>query len=124
MKSHATRASESIDAIFNALDRFNVSVQMHPPLLEAIFDFDTHDPHYFALPDNLAILMQFSQKVDWNEAWAALRTLAALPVKTKLSRGPLRVAEGRPLPLPRLCRRRSCDVRSVVRRVLRKVQIG
>jgi hypothetical protein len=87
--SHALRASESLDAIFGALERFDAIVQMHPPLLEAIFDTDTGDPRSLTMPDNLAILLHFSDKVDWSDAWDALRSLASIPVKMRLARGPV-----------------------------------
>lgn len=89
LQEQATQALGAIDAINDALVRFEAVVKIHPPLLEAIFDTDTGDPRNLYFPDQLAILLNFFGKADWEQVVEALTQLSILPVRSKLARGPI-----------------------------------
>jgi len=74
------------------MGRFEAVVNSHPPLLEAIFDVDMGDPGQLFYPEQIAILITFFRDVNWDEAHAHMQLLADLPVREKLTRGPLKNA--------------------------------
>ena len=90
LKDQAARMLEGLEAIENALARFDAVVKIHPPLLEAIFETDTGDPRNLFFPEKLTILLHFFQAANWDQAADALSQLSALPVRKKLARGPLK----------------------------------
>lgn len=90
IQDQARRMALSLDAIHDAFGRFEATVDHHPPLLEAIFEVDTGDPRNLFYPNEIAILLTFFRELDWDRAADALTRLAAIPVREKLARGPLR----------------------------------
>lgn len=90
LRDHAKRVLKSIDAIDDGLRLFDAAVQFNPPLLEAIFDVDTGDPRNLTVPAEIAILLTFFQETEWETAAAALRRLSELPVRKRLTRGPVK----------------------------------
>jgi hypothetical protein len=89
LRDHATRALGIIDAIDEDLQRFHDIVNLHPPLLEAIFDVDLGDPRNLTVPDSVASLLTFFEEADFEKASQALSRLAALPVRPELMKGPM-----------------------------------
>lgn len=90
MRDSATLAMRSMETILAARVEFDQVVGFWPPLLEAIFDTDTGPPTNLYAPANIDILMRsFAKPELWDEIDQLLQDLANLPVRPKLSRGPL-----------------------------------
>lgn len=89
MKNHASDMIASLDAIYQALERFDTVVSIHPPLLEAIFEVDAGSPTRLVFPNEISVLHTFFREADWGQVTKALGRLADMPVRAKLARGPV-----------------------------------
>ncbi|MBO9511687.1 hypothetical protein [Erythrobacter sp. A6_0] len=89
LRDHATQALKIINAIDEDLKRFDAVVNLHPPLLEAIFDLDLGDPKDLTVPPEIGSLLQFFGAADFKGVELALSQLEAIPVRNKLLKGPM-----------------------------------
>ena len=89
VRKNAIQAIEAINAIHEDLRRFHAVVNLHPPLLEAIYDVDMSQSRNLTIPRAIASLLTFFEEADFDEAADALARLAAMPIRPELMKGPM-----------------------------------
>lgn len=89
IRKNAVQARLAIDAIEEDLRRFDAIVNLHPPLLEAIYDVDMSVARNLTVPAAIASLMTFFEEANFDEAAEALARLAAMPIRDRLDKGPM-----------------------------------
>lgn len=89
LREHATAALQAISAISEDLQRFDAVVNLHPPLLEAIFEVDLGDPQNLTIPASIGSLLESFEGPHFQEVEQVLSKLAALPIRVDLMKGPM-----------------------------------
>lgn len=89
-RDQARLALAALDDIHSTLESFHRTIKWSPPLLEELFHVDLSEPRSFFIPGEIDILSTFFEGFDWDEAAHRLERLVDLPLRPKLSRGPMK----------------------------------